>query len=103
MRAHIKAMDRVVDIICQWFSRMHTAYVENMVRRQHTDWENMVKAIDSKEKYRWTVRCMFEDGKLNNGRLLVLDVFTRDVCSAHPTIANQVLLDHVTFKRTCRL
>lgn len=96
-------MNRLMDVICKWLRGTHTDLVENRIRKQHPGWKEMVKAIDTREKYRLTVKSMFEDGKYHDGRWLVLAVFTQDVCKAHPLIANQVSADHVTFFRSHRL
>ena len=90
-------MSRLIDMLCKWLTGTHTKYVENKIREQSPNWDRMVQAIDTREKYRLTVLSMFEDGVSNEGRWIVLKVFTEDVCRAHPEIAEGVIADHVTF------
>ncbi len=42
-------------------------------------WSEMVKICQSFESYRAIVRKMFADGVINEGRIFVLEVYTRDV------------------------
>jgi hypothetical protein len=57
---------------------------------QHEWWDEFVASTLTAEAYDQVVRFMFEDGIVNRGRLLVLEVFTRDLCDRRPAIATEV-------------
>lgn len=46
----------------------------------------MVARIDTAEAFEGVARAMFEDRKVTPQRLMVLEVFARDVSGAHPEI-----------------
>ena len=43
-------------------------------------WEHMVASVQDLRAYKAVVLTIFEDGRVNSGRLLVLKQFTDDVC-----------------------
>ena len=43
-------------------------------------WEHMVASVQDLQAYKAVVLAIFEDGRVNSGRLLVLKQFTDDVC-----------------------
>ncbi len=43
-------------------------------------WAHMVASVQDLRAYKTVVLTMFEDGRVNTGRLLVLKQFTDDVC-----------------------
>ena len=43
-------------------------------------WAHMVASVQDLRAYKTVVLSMFEDGRVNEGRLLVLKQFTDDVC-----------------------
>ena len=49
--------------------------------RASPQWEDLVAAVTDITGYREVVRSMFDDGVVNPGRLMVLRVFTREVCA----------------------
>ena len=53
-------------------------------------WEDAVKSTTSVKTYQEVVHFMFEDGKINRGRLKVLEVFTKDVCHHYPQLTSEV-------------
>lgn len=54
------------------------------------NWYSMVYRVDTVEAFQAVARAVFEDGKVTSHRLLVLEVFARDVAKAHPEIGSQV-------------
>ena len=55
------------------------------------DWNEMVLRIDTTEAFEGVARAMFADGKITRERLLVLEVFARDVAKIHPSISTRVM------------
>ena len=55
------------------------------------DWTEMVLRIDTAEAFEGVARAMFADGRVTTERLLVLEVFARDVARAHPSISTRVM------------
>ena len=51
--------------------------------RRRPSWNTMIHIIDTTDKYTSMVNELFADGKVNEGRLLVLKWFTRDLCHYH--------------------
>ena len=63
------------------------------------DWSDMVQRIDTAEAFEAVARAMFADGKVTNDRMLVLEVFARDVAEVHPTIATRVMRHYIKLWR----
>ena len=53
-------------------------------------WNAAVTTASSIKTYAQVVQYMFEDGKVNRGRLEVLEVFTKDVCVMYPHLTNGI-------------
>ena len=53
-------------------------------------WKEAVCVASTVEAYMCICQYMFEDGKVNGGRLEVLEVFTKDVCDLYPHLATQI-------------
>ena len=53
-------------------------------------WENAVHAANSVEAYKRVVHFMFEDGHVNQGRLQVLEIYTKDVCTKYQHLAHEI-------------
>ena len=70
--------------------------VQQHCHRQYW-WNDAFTVVTSVESYEQMVRTLFEDEIVNQGRLLVLEVFTRDLCDRCPDIASEVW-DH--YKKT---
>ena len=56
----------------------------------HTQWNIWVQDTNTLDKYKKIVTAMFEDGIINEGRLLVLNTFTMDIGWEHPEMAADV-------------
>lgn len=54
------------------------------------NWNEMVELTNTAEAYKTIVEHMFDDHIVNAGRLLVLEVYTQDVCRRFPDIAEDV-------------
>jgi len=62
----------------------------NIFSSKQNWWDDALIAVASVESYRQVVQVLFEDGNVNWGRLLVLEMFTKDVCEHHPDLAREV-------------
>ena len=54
------------------------------------NWLALVSNANTVEAYKAIVHAMLNDNIVNDGRLLVLEVYTRDVCEKYPDIAEGV-------------
>lgn len=54
------------------------------------EWEEAVRVINCIEAYQCICREMFNSDENTSARLHVLELFTRDVCKMHTTIAKDV-------------
>lgn len=57
----------------------------------------MAKVANSMEAYRSIVESIFSDGVYNDGRFLVLSMFTDEVCLRHPEISEAIRKEHTSF------
>ena len=53
------------------------------------NWDQMVSSVNTIQGFEAVARAVFEDGKVTLHRLMVLEVFTRDVVKTHPEIGPQ--------------
>ena len=53
--------------------------------RKREDWIPMIMAVTTKNAYWEVVNSMFEDKQFTYRRLLVLEIFTKDLCEVHGT------------------
>ena len=54
------------------------------------NWNVVVEAAYTADAYKAIVENMFDDHIVNAGRLLVLEVYTQDVCKRYPVITEDV-------------
>ena len=66
--------------------------------RDQSWWNDACTVITSVNSYKQVVHVLFEDGIVNQGRLLVLEMFTKDLCERYPHMATEVW-NH--YKNTC--
>lgn len=64
--------------------------------------EDMADIANTVEAYRSIVHSMFNDGIQNEGRLIVLLIFTRAVCSRYPHISGEVMTEYRRFVNAFR-
>ncbi len=62
-------------------------------------WNKALQIVSSPEDYKLVINSMFEDGKVNRGRLAVLEVFTTDVCAKHPHLTTEIQHIYESTKR----
>ncbi len=58
--------------------------------REQLWWDKAIMTITSIESYEQMVSALFGDGIMNSGRLLVLELFTHDLCTQHPDLSHEV-------------
>lgn len=62
-------------------------------------WNQLTQQIKTPEDYKHVIQCMHNDGVYNEGRELVLDTYTNDVCeSVSHDNARAIRRLHCTFK-----
>ena len=54
------------------------------------EWARLIAATNSVAAYRGITTAAFSDGKVNDGRLYVLEVYTSDVCAKYPDISEAI-------------
>ena len=69
--------------LCYWITHYSVRFADD-------EWNQWVDCTNTTEKYKEVVTTMFSDGIVNQGRLLVLEVFTTDVHHRYPAIAEEV-------------
>ena len=52
--------------------------------------DDAVAAVTSLDAYAAVLAFLFEDGKVNQGRLHVLKLYTQEVCTRHPHLAAEI-------------
>ena len=55
-----------------------------------SNWDVFVDKAPAIEAYTGIVQAMFNDNIVTDGRLVVLEVYTLDVCKKYPTIAQDI-------------
>ena len=60
------------------------------IRHADSQWNDWIQDTNTINKYKKIVTLMFGDGITNDGRLLVLNMFTADVKQEHPHMAADV-------------
>ena len=54
------------------------------------DWNELVDKACSVDVFKAIVQAMFDDNIVTDARLMVLEVFTMDVCERYPNIAKEI-------------
>ncbi len=55
-----------------------------MSAKASPQWEKWLTDIETPEQYSRLVAVLFEDGKVNAGRWIILKLFTKDLCDRKP-------------------
>lgn len=74
---------------------------EKEVRETFIDsqrWEEMLISIQTLAQYARLIHLVFADGKVNEGRWLILSFFTRDLCKRRPELQQQLIQEFLRSK-----
>ena len=58
----------------------------------------MLTTIETPEQYRRLVTSIFEDGIINKGRWIILDLFTKDLCERRPEHKQTIMKENSHLK-----
>ena len=58
--------------------------------KKPSNWDVLVDKANTIAAYKGIVQAMFNDNIVTYGRLVVLEVYTLDVCKKYPTIAQDI-------------
>lgn len=61
-------------------------------------WEQMLDVIKTKEQYTRLISIIFEDGNYNEGRWLVIRIFTKDLGKRYPEMKEEFLREYDRFR-----
>ncbi len=79
----------VLHLVCSECSTMEFKSVQEYCRN-HSCWNEGLNAVTTIHAYKEVVHVLLQDGISNKGRLMVLKVFTCDLCDRYPSIATEV-------------
>ena len=64
---------------------------DNYISMSMDVWNVLVKRCDSVDRYNHIVNEIFSDGIINEGRLIILDLYTHCVCEKFPNNSEAIL------------
>ena len=71
----------------------YVAY-DNYISMSMDVWNDLVKRCDSVDRYKHIVNEMFSHGIINEGRLIILDLYTHCVCEKFPNNSETISSCH---------